>query len=883
MTVTGLPTRDVAGEPASPPPVAWTTAERLRLWAIDNRAFCVVAAFATVLRLVVLIAYAPALEFFGDSPGYLREAADLSVISAWHPIGYPLFIWLTAWSHGLLLLTLLQHALGLLSGWLVYRTLRGLGVNRGLATVAALPLLIDAYQVAIEQFVLSDTLFTFLVVAMVVLCVRLMRRPSIGVAFAVGAVLAGATLTRTVGLGLALPVAIVLLMARVGWRRIAAAAATFALPLGGYALAFHATYGAYALQGYSGRYLYGIVAPVVHCTPNPMSDPLCPTSPPAARPGSNEYVWNLYDYLPVDGTATQRSNAVGAYARHAALSQPMAVGGAVAGNFLHYFAPSRTVGPRDWFVGSWQFPLQQASPAWNSSPADIGIDGEPMKGSIHPGAASLLRDYQNFVYVPGPLLLLSVIAAIAMLVVRRLARLRNSLKDQLTVLLVVSGVLLLAIPSATAGFDWRYALPAQALLLPAGALALHDLWPSLRRRLGRALPWAATVVVGAVLVPNIAMPSVYAASTLTPRRVAPLPAVQSVGGHLDISLGRPTVIETGCRWDAGKPRVGAYISMPMTVGYRSGAPMLLQSGNFDADHNGLVMDGPPDLLPVQPSVPNMLLSSRYPRADGTVYALVWARSGVIRYVDPVGAGAAAWSYSLRLPPTTRLGSLCTGSLPWAGATLPWLHITGVPPFTTSGMQTVGYRLTHEVSRAKTFDVRMRVITGASGMGAWRYPPQWQHTAMHQQHLLNLVAGATYCFEVRARDALDAATAWSPPTCTTRLYDDASLPPGSGWSPVSGQQGFYNGTLTEAVQPGATVAVAAPYAQAALLLYHCPTCGTLDVYAGQKLLGHINLRTTAANAGMRLWTSARLPAIARTLTLRVTSPGLVAIDGFGLSA
>jgi len=850
----------------------------LRLWAIDNKAFCLVAGFATVLRLVVLIAYAPALEFFGDSPGYLREAADLSRISAWHPIGYPLFIWLTAWSHGLVLLTLLQHALGLLSGWLVYRTLRSLGVNRGLSTVAALPLLIDAYQVAIEQFVLSDTLFTFLVVATVVLCVRLMRRPSVGVALAIGAVLAGATLTRTVGLGLALPVVIVLLMARVGWRRIVAAAATFALPLGGYALAFHTTYGAYALQGYSGRYLYGIVAPVAHCTPDSVREPLCPAYPLAARPGSNEYVWNLYDYLPVDGTATQRSNAVGAYARHVAMSQPLAVGGAVLANFAHYFAPTRAVGPRDWFVGSWQFPLQQSSPAWNSSPADIGIDGEPIKGSIHPGPASLLRDYQDLAYVPGTLLLLSVIAAIAMLVVRR----RNSLKDQLTVLLAASGVLLLAIPSATAGFDWRYILPAQALLVPAGALAVHDLWPSLRRRLGRALPWAAAVVVGAVLVPNIAVPSVYAAGALSPRYVAQLPSVQSVGGHLDVALGRPTVIETGCRWDAGLPRLGAYISLPMSAGYRRGAPMLLQSGNFDADHNGLVMDGPPDLLPVQPSVPNVLVSSRYPHAVGTVYALLWSRTGVIRYVDPVGAGAAAWSYSLRLPPTTRLGSLCTGSLPWAGATVPWLRITGVPTFTTSSMQTVGYRLTHEVSRGKTFDVRMRAITGASGIGPWRYPQQWQHTAVHQQNLLDLAPGETYCFEVRARDALNAATAWSPPTCTTRLYDDTSLPSGSGWSPVSGQRGFYNGTLTEAVKPGATVAIAAPYTQAALLLYHCPTCGAVDVYDGQKLLGHINLHTPDADAGMRLWTSARLPALARTLTLRVTSPGLVAIDGFALA-
>jgi len=247
----------------------------------------------------------------------------------------------------------------------------------------------------------------------------------------------------------------------------------------------------------------------------------------------------------------------------------------------------------------------------------------------------------------------------------------------------------------------------------------------------------------------------------------------------------------------------------------------------------------------------------------------------------VGGGAAAWTYALQLPASVQLGARCTGTMPWTGVVVPSLHVTGVHPFTMSATQQVSYGLTREVWRARQFDLRFLAVSPTSGRAQpWQYPPTWQHTKSRHQALLQLVPGVTYCFSVRALDAFGAATDWSAPTCTTRLYDDSSLPPNPDWTALSGRSGLYAGTVTETATHGATMSITVPFTRVALLLYHCPQCGSIDVFADSRLLGHLNLRL--AGSALKLWSSRPLARIAQTLTLRVTSAtGVVAIDGFAL--
>ena len=135
--------------------------------------------------------------------------------------------------------------------------------------------------------------------------------------------------------------------------------------------------------------------------------------------------------------------------------------------------------------------------------------------------------------------------------------------------------------------------------------------------------------------------------------------------------------------------------------------------------------------------------------------------------------------------------------------------------------------------------------------------------------------------MRARDVLNVATAWSPATCTTRLFDDTALPPASQWVAKTGYTGFYDGTATIATARGASVAIAEPFHRVAVLVYRCPRCGVLDVYAGATRLGRLDLNVPSAMTGLHLWVSSRTNG--KTLTFRVASSGpAVVIDGFGFS-
>ena len=77
------------------------------------------------------------------------------------------------------------------------------------------------------------------------------------------------------------------------------------------------------------------------------------------------------------------------------------------------------------------------------------------------------------------------------------------------------------------------------------------------------------------------------------------------------------------------------------------------------------------------------------------------------------------------------------------------------------------------------------------------------------------------------------------------------------------------------------AIAEPFHRVAVLVYRCPRCGVLDVYAGATRLGRLDLNVPSAMTGLHLWVSSRTNG--KTLTFRVASSGpAVVIDGFGFS-
>ena len=176
-----------------------------------------------------------------DSPGYL--GVYHLKLAAPDPPGYPLVarLLLDAF-HNLAVLAAFNHLLGLTTAGLIYAVLLRRGVKPWMAALATGPVLLDSFQVLIEQMVMSDPLLQFLVVLGIALLLWL-PRPNLATAAAAGAVFAAAALTRYVGESLVLAGLLFCVLAagrRFVTRVVTGAAllAGFALPLTGYA-AYH--------------------------------------------------------------------------------------------------------------------------------------------------------------------------------------------------------------------------------------------------------------------------------------------------------------------------------------------------------------------------------------------------------------------------------------------------------------------------------------------------------------------------------------------------------------------------------------------------------------------------------------------------------------------
>jgi hypothetical protein len=472
---------------------------------------------AITLRVLTIIAYRTAFEFYGDSYSYLDIARHLRPDPV-RPIGYPLLLRALSPTGELWVVTAVQHLAGIGMGIALYALLRHRGVAGWLAALAAAPVLLDAYQIAIEQFVLAETLFSALLVGAFV-ALAWSRRPAVWACALAGGLLALATATRTVGTGLGALVFVYLIVRRVGVVRPLVFAGSLGLPVLAYAGWYAAVSGQFGLSGSDGPFLYGRVAPFANCALLKLTATereLCSPHPPSDRPDPNFYVWNRLS--PRNKIPSARQDTVlGDFAHKVISAQPGEYASVVAGDVTHYFAPGRWVGRRDWYLDTWRFPNSHGLRIWHASEPLQGFSGDLEQRHLSKGLAAVLRGYQRDGFVQGPVLAgMVVLALVVPFAVRRRTGIGWVRADCL--LLVAAGMVLLIIPSATVCFDYRYLLPTLVLFPPAAALAGQQLLPARRGRDGaRTAPDTGT---GAGDKPD---PDGAAGGT-TPATVAAVPA-----------------------------------------------------------------------------------------------------------------------------------------------------------------------------------------------------------------------------------------------------------------------------------------------------------------------------------------------------------------------
>lgn len=470
------------------PAVIWRASARL---IAGNRLFAAVLVPALALRVDAELGYRWQ-SWFNDSFSYVRTAVTLTP-STTRPSGYPVYLWLLSPAHSYLLVTASQHLMGLLVGVMIYALARHrFRAPAWAAVLATLPVLYDGFEIQLEHLIMSDTLFLFLAMAAVTVLLW-SPRPSWRACAAAGLLLGVSSLVRPTGLPLIAAFAVYVTAVNWrGWRRwrpvaagLAACGLAFAAPLAAYGAWYDSAHGEFAMTDSTGIFLYSRVMTFAECSRMSLPTdllPLCTAVPPAKRPIAQAYIWTQASPLlrypgPMFSPAVDKLGE--RFAVAAIEAQPLGYARTVWHSALRTFTWGRSVFPNGQTYDAYLFGTRPlAVPAgpyrgYGSVEAYYGR-GDPRTVVVNPFAA-VIRYYQRYVWLPGTVYGLILLAGLAGIAFRWRRAGRAALLPWLC------SVALVLVPPATAEFDYRYVTTAVPFACLAAAMALGA---ACRSRLG---------------------------------------------------------------------------------------------------------------------------------------------------------------------------------------------------------------------------------------------------------------------------------------------------------------------------------------------------------------------------------------------------------------
>jgi hypothetical protein len=342
----------------------------------------------------------------------------------------------------------------------LYRLLIRRRVPRGAAAIAAAPLLLDAYQLQLEQTITPDVLFETMVAAGLVLLLW-RRRPGRWLVAAGALVLGASTTVREIGAVLIVPTMIFALLtaagltaagltaagltaaeltapeltaaeltapgpSTAGWRRrtgsAALAGACFALPVLGYMTAAYGVTGHFGLARNGPAPEYGRAAAAADCATLEIpagERGLCPSPALTLALGGIDGLLHNPESpgltVTVPGGAT-REQLLGRFSLAVFRQQPLRVAGSMARDSVRLFALTRDGDPEITSISRWQFqafyptyPARFTMAVFTRLARQHG-SGDPV--AVRP-VATLLRDYQlHGGYTPGPVYAIGLAAGL---------------------------------------------------------------------------------------------------------------------------------------------------------------------------------------------------------------------------------------------------------------------------------------------------------------------------------------------------------------------------------------------------------------------------------------------------------------------------------------
>jgi hypothetical protein len=458
-----------------------------------------------LLRAWFLLAWRPALTGYSDSGIYFAGAVKSLWMDPLRTVGYSMFLRvLHAISPHLILVTIVQHLLGLLTAALLFGAVRRCGGPRWLGLVPAAIIALGGDQLFLEHTALSEAPFIFLIAAMLYCTVRAAQGRAW---WAAGAGLcAGLSVwDRAAALPLVTLIPLWLLFSalRPTRRTLVLGALSLLLSLatiGAYVEWRQAASGRSGLTTNSSWSLYGRVAPWADCTkftPPRGTARLCESQRPAERvirgvghPTDQTYIYGLksparvllgppffvstyphamtllkkWSVAAIEGQPLNYLHAVWLDLVRLIDTNRSSYGALSADQMIAFLLHGPGFGPDSHggvnsFVQFWQHGL---------------YPGDPRE---HRGEVAALTKWERItrlVGVPMAILLVLCLAG-PWLALGRRARAG-------TALFTLTTLVLLLWPILTAGYDYRYVIPAFGPLLAACALSAWGLAVRIRSR-----------------------------------------------------------------------------------------------------------------------------------------------------------------------------------------------------------------------------------------------------------------------------------------------------------------------------------------------------------------------------------------------------------------
>ena len=278
-----------------------------RIWS-GHRLFVLVLIPAVLLRADTELGYRWQ-AWFNDSFVYVEDTIHFN-LDPTRVSGYSVWLKILEPLHSYAIVTILQHLMGLAVAVMIYALARHrFGAPAWLATLAAVPVLYDGFEIQLEHLILSDVPFLFVLMLATTLLLWDPEGPSTRRSAVIGLLLGLGAVLRSIGLPLLAIFAVYMIIKRFNWRRIVATVGVCLIPVLAYAGAFDLEHGQFAMSDATGVFLYSRVMTFADCAKiHVPADELwlCTVQAPDQRPIAQDYIWRSTAHTPLDRYPPQK-------------------------------------------------------------------------------------------------------------------------------------------------------------------------------------------------------------------------------------------------------------------------------------------------------------------------------------------------------------------------------------------------------------------------------------------------------------------------------------------------------------------------------------------------------------------------------------------------